>query len=147
MSFATSAATRTFASFPTSVSGQKRNSNNVGPSSGFPSTADIERAQKNAAWSFPRGAFSTDPERADQLAARRLTLLSASVVSFLSVAFSSSSVFCRTLAQSLRPSCLERKPAAVHPAFFLLTAFPRGDAFAADFLRVMCDLSAAPMRD
>jgi hypothetical protein len=42
----------------------------------------------------------------DQLAARRLILLSASVVSFLSVAFSSSRVFCRTLAQSLRPSCL-----------------------------------------
>ncbi len=41
----------------------------------------------------------------NQLAARRLIRLSASVVSFLSVAFSSSSVFCRTLAQSLRPSC------------------------------------------
>jgi len=40
-----------------------------------------------------------------QLAARRLTLLSASVVNFLSVAFSSSRVFCNTLAQSLRPSC------------------------------------------
>jgi hypothetical protein len=34
-----------------------------------------------------------------------LTLLSASLVSFWSVAFSSSSVFCMTPAQSLRPSC------------------------------------------
>jgi hypothetical protein len=41
----------------------------------------------------------------DQLAARRLTLPSASEVSFWSVIFSSSSVFCRMLAQSLRPSC------------------------------------------
>src|ERR1700716_961407 len=43
--------------------------------------------------------------RGNQLAARRLTLLSANVVSFLSVAFSSSRVFCKVLAQSLRPSC------------------------------------------
>jgi hypothetical protein len=42
--------------------------------------------------------------RKDQLAARRLILLSASAVNFFSVAFSSSRVFCRTLAQSLRPS-------------------------------------------
>ncbi|MGY3408551.1 hypothetical protein ACVWZV_004664 [Bradyrhizobium sp. GM5.1] len=41
-----------------------------------------------------------------QLAARRFTLLSAIVVSFLSVAFSSSNVLASTLAQSLRPSCL-----------------------------------------
>src|SRR5690348_9117682 len=40
-----------------------------------------------------------------QLAARRLILLSASVVSFLSVAFSSSSVLASRFAQSLRPSC------------------------------------------
>ena len=40
----------------------------------------------------------------DQLAARRLILLSTSAINFLSVDFSSSNVFCRTLAQSLRPS-------------------------------------------
>jgi hypothetical protein len=34
-----------------------------------------------------------------------------------------------------------------HPACFLLALFPRGAAFAAAFLRVMCDFSAAPMRD
>jgi hypothetical protein len=39
-------------------------------------------------------------------AARRLTLLSARAVNFLSVAFSSSRFCCSTLAQSLRPSCL-----------------------------------------
>ena len=33
-----------------------------------------------------------------------------------------------------------------YPVFFRAGAFPR-DAFAAAFLRVMCDLSAAPMRD
>ena len=54
----------------------------------------------------PRGVLSHVGLKMNQLAARRLTLLSASVVSFLSVAFSSSSVFCSTLAQSLRPSCL-----------------------------------------
>ena len=43
--------------------------------------------------------------RRDQLAARRLTLPSASEVSLASVFFSSSSVCCRMLAQSLRPSC------------------------------------------
>lgn len=41
----------------------------------------------------------------DQLAALRLTLPSASEVSFWSVILSSSSVLCRMLAQSLRPSC------------------------------------------
>ena len=54
---------------------------------------------------FPRGACLNDAGSEDQLAARRLILLSASEVSFLSVVFSSSSVFCSTLAQSLRPSC------------------------------------------
>src|SRR6478672_9121013 len=44
-------------------------------------------------------------DRRDQLAARRLTLPSASEVSLASVFFSSSSVCCRMLAQSLRPSC------------------------------------------
>src|SRR5712672_769462 len=44
-------------------------------------------------------------QQKDQLAARRLTLDSASTVSFLSVAFSSSSVFWSIPAQSLRPSC------------------------------------------
>src|SRR5258705_4520807 len=43
--------------------------------------------------------------RRDQLAARRLILPSASEVSLASAVFSSSSVFCRMLAQSLRPSC------------------------------------------
>src|SRR5882724_6847680 len=38
----------------------------------------------------------------NQLTARRLILLSANSVSFRSVAFSSSSVFCKMLAQSLR---------------------------------------------
>jgi hypothetical protein len=33
------------------------------------------------------------------------------------------------------------------PAVFLLALFPRGVAFFAAFLRVMCDFSAAPMRD
>jgi hypothetical protein len=47
-----------------------------------------------------------------QLAARRLILLSASVVNFLWVAFSSSSVFCKTLAQSLRPSCFRPRDQA-----------------------------------
>jgi len=55
---------------------------------------------------LPRDACLNHPAMANnQLAARRLTLPSASVVSFLSVAFSSSSVFCNRLAQSARPSC------------------------------------------
>ena len=33
-----------------------------------------------------------------------------------------------------------------HSAFFLFAVFPR-DVFATAFLRVMCDFSAAPMRD
>jgi hypothetical protein len=53
-----------------------------------------------------RATFCLNPlNPSGQLAARRLILLSASVVSFLSVALSSSRVFCRMLAQSLRPSC------------------------------------------
>ena len=68
---------------------------------------------------IPRGNIETDHGNAarmtarrlycyvsPQLAARRFTLLSASLVSFWSVAFSSSSVLASTLAQSLRPSCL-----------------------------------------
>lgn len=69
-------------------------------SSGDPSDAEKNGGNKRRAGPARR-FVSTHP----QLAARRLTLLSASEVSFLSVAFSSSSVFCRMLAQSLRPSC------------------------------------------
>ena len=60
--------------------------------------------------------------------------------------------------QALIPKIGSRAPAAnwhdgqmqngeAHPAFFLLAVFPRDDTFAAAFFRVMCDFSAAPMRD
>jgi hypothetical protein len=63
------------------------------------------RRRQNAARKDFLGAAFCLIHTQNQLAARRLTLDSASLVSFLSAAFSSPSVFCSTLAQSLRPSC------------------------------------------
>ncbi len=71
------------------------------PNAVNPAIANAKRRADNSSATFCLNYLL--PE--DQLAARRLILLSASVVSFLSVAFSSSRVFCKTLAQSLRPSC------------------------------------------
>src|SRR3981081_4942755 len=65
---------------------------------------------------FPRDVLPQLSLARGQLAARRLTLLSASAVSFLSVAFSSSSVFCKILATSLRPSCFAHQPRVPHAA-------------------------------
>ena len=74
---------------------------------------DVKRRAARA-----RATFCLNPllPLRNQLTARRLILLSASEVSFLSVAFSSSKVFCRTLAQSLRPSCFAHAGCAVVPA-------------------------------
>src|SRR5258705_7109709 len=64
----------------------------------------VVSSRQKAARGAPARLFVSFNRR-DQLAARKLTLPSASELSFLSAVFSSSSVFCRMLAQSLRPSC------------------------------------------
>ncbi len=72
------------------------------------SARDIYRKSENQKRRACRHArrFRFDPQfPGDQPAARRLMRPSASVVSLRSVTFSSSSVFCKSPATSLRPSC------------------------------------------
>src|SRR5215475_5229083 len=69
-----------------------------------PGQSKSSNHNKNAARGV-RDVLSQSVKLLNQLAARRLIFPSASELSFLSVVFSSSSVFCRRLAQSLWPSC------------------------------------------